>query len=792
MAAISSATTSAATCRHCQNPVDLAVDGEFCCEGCAAVYALLNARHLDRYYELRGGPGRAVARDDAGRRDHKWIDRIEADLKTKAGGTRIELDIQGMHCSACVWLVETLFRDHPGGGRVLVNPALGRLDVTATPSFDVRRFVEDVERFGYRLGPPVKSGRRASTGLLARMGVCIAIAMNSMIFGIAIYAGLVEGPIHALFLRLNFALSVVSVAVGGTVFFRAAWQGLRRRVLHMDLPIALGILLAFAGSTHAFFTHNGEAEFFDTLNVFIALMLVGRFLQERVLEKNRLTLLASDGVDGLLARRIRDGVVETVKCAELACGDVLLLAPGDLVPVDARLRAERGASFSLDWINGESAPRVFRDTETIPAGAFFAGVRAIEVVAAADFAESPLVALLRTPLPRDADAASATPWWQRFAKIYVVAVLAAAFVGFAAWMLRTGDVGKSMGVATAVLIVTCPCAFGIATPLAYDLVQAGLRRAGLFVRSPGFLDRAALVRTVVFDKTGTLTSGRLTVRDPAALVALAPEHKKALGDLVARSNHPKSLAVLRALGGDAAAYDASARVHERAGRGLELVRGARCYRIGSPSWVAPNAPHEGDVVFGVDGRLLADVVTIEERRPDARREVGELGADGYDVWLLSGDAQGRVEDAARDAGVRLDHAVGDRSPSAKAEWVRAHDRRDLLMVGDGINDSLVVSEAYCSGTPAVDRPFMAARSDFYFVSPGLRPVRLALHASRALARIRRANLGVAFAYNVLAVGLAYAGLMSPLVCAVIMPASSLTTIAVTALRLSPRRPLWRS
>ncbi len=788
MTAAVSTHSAPALCRHCLNPVDDAVGGEFCCEGCAAVYALLSSRHLDRYYDLRPGAGRAVPRDGA--RDHKWLDAIESNVRARPEGSRVELDVQGMHCSACVWLVETLFRDHPGGSSIIVNPALGRIDVTATPAFDLRGFVDDIERFGYRLGPPVKSARRASTGLLARLGVCAAIAMNSMIFAIAIYAGLRTGALYELFLRLNFALSIVSVAVGGSVFFRAAWSGLRRRVLHMDLPIALGIALAFGGSTYAFFTHRGDASFFDTLNVFIALMLVGRFLQERVLEKNRLTLLASDGVDGLLARRVRAGAVETVKCTDFARGDVLLLAPGDLVPLPAKL--DGVATFSLDWINGESAPRVFRAGDTVPAGAFYCGVRAIEVTATADFAESSLVALLRTPRSRDADAASATPWWQRFAKIYVAAVIAAASTGFALWMIRTGDLGKSLGVATAVLIVTCPCAFGIATPLAYDLVQAGLRRVGLYVRSAGFLDRAALVRTVVFDKTGTLTSGRLSVRDPDALRTLAPEHRKALGDLVARSNHPKSIAILRALGKGAASYDASARVVERAGRGLEFERAGHRYRLGSPSWVLSGSAHEGDVVFGVDGHLLADVTTIEERRADAHREVAALGADGFDVWLLSGDAQSRVEDAARDAGIAVDHAVGDRSPEAKAEWVRAHDRRDLLMVGDGINDSLVVSEAYCSGTPAVDRPFMAARSDFYFVSPGLHPVRVALRASRALSRIRRANLVVAVAYNILAVGLAYAGLMSPLVCAVIMPMSSVSTIAITAFRLSPRRSLWRS
>jgi Cu2+-exporting ATPase len=162
------------------------------------------------------------------------------------------------------------------------------------------------------------------------------------------------------------------------------------------------------------------------------------------------------------------------------------------------------------------------------------------------------------------------------------------------------------------------------------------------------------------------------------------------------------------------------------------------------------------------------------------------------VWLLSGDDPARVTQTARVAGIPSDHAVGHASAEGKASFAARHDHRDLLMIGDGINDSLVVAQAFCSGTPAIDRPFMAARSDFYFVTPGLRCIRLALRAATKLAEVRRRNLTIAVAYNVLTVSLAYAGVMSPLLCAVLMPASSLTTILAAMASLSPGRPLWRS
>ncbi|MGO8994702.1 MAG: heavy metal translocating P-type ATPase [Polyangiaceae bacterium] len=779
-------------CLHCGNPAVAGAGGPFCCAGCRAVYGLLQSQHLGRYYDLRGARGVPVPDARAERRDTKWLDAIEARRQSNGGSERVDLDIQGLRCSACVWLIETIFRRREGAVQITVNPSLGRAQILAHRAFDLRAFIHDVESFGYLFGPPLKTPEARGNGLVVRMGICIALAMNAMIFAIATYAGLHDGPTYALFQRWNLGLSFASVLIGGSVFFRSAWQGLRCRVLHLDLPIALGIALAFGGSLYGYATHREGGVFIDTLDVFIALMLVGRFLQERVLENNRLALLANDGALGLLARRERDGRVETVRCTELRAGDRLVIAPGDLVPVDGTVAAADGARFSLDWINGESRARTYAVRELVPAGAFLAGSRATTIEAREDFDRSPLLDLLRTPLARKADGAMSAPWWNNLAKWYVLGVLAAATVGFVGWILATHDFARSVEVTTAVLIVTCPCAFGIATPLAYDLAQAGLRRAGLFVRSAGFLDRAPHVRTVVFDKTGTLTNGTLRVRDRASLGALDARARSVLASMTAASTHPKSLAVHRALDELGAVAEPAPATTETPGQGLSLVVGDIDYRLGAPGWAATGTAASGDVVFSANDHILADLSTEESLRPDAEEEVRALRRSGYDVWLLSGDDSARVAQTARAAGIREDHAIGDASPQAKAAWVAGHDRGDLLMIGDGINDSLVVERAFCSGTPAIDRPFMAARSDFYFVTPGLGCIRLALRVASALAGVRRRNLTIAVAYNLLAISLAYAGVMSPLACAVLMPASSLTTILAATFSLAPGRLLWRS
>src|SRR5262249_12256848 len=215
------------------------------------------------------------------------------------------------------------------------------------------------------------------------------------------------------------------------------------------------------------------------------------------------------------------------------------------------------------------------------------------------------------------------------------------------------------------------------------------------------------------------------------------------------------------------------------GAGVELPRGGRVYGLEAAGFSAAGAPP-------------IPLETVEELRPDAADEARRLAAGRYEVWVLSGASPARVAGQARALGIPAARALGGQTPSAKAAWLRANDRGDVLFIGDGINDSLAADQATCSGTPAIDRPFMPARSDFWFTSPGLRPVRLALDAARRLARVVRTNLAIAVTYNVGAVALAYAGLMSPLLCAVLMPASSVTVIGATVASLSRRSRLWRS
>jgi len=295
----------------------------------------------------------------------------------------------------------------------------------------------------------------------------------------------------------------------------------------------------------------------------------------------------------------------------------------------------------------------------------------------------------------------------------------------------------------------------------------------------------------VFDKTGTLTTGALELADERAVTSLDPETARVLFNLAARSSHPKAAAVRAAVPVAAQRFDAGLSVQEHRGLGLSLTHRGRLYRLGAPTWaVAGDA--SGDIAFSVDGAALFAVETLEELRPEAQADVEWLKGQGYGVWMLTGDRADRAAELASRVGIPRDHVLAERTPEQKAAFIQSIDHGDTLMIGDGLNDSLAVRTATCSGTPGAGRTFLAARTDFYLLGAGLAAVRSALSGASALRTSLRRNLTFAALYNVGAVGLAWAGLMSPLLCAVLMPLSSLTSIGLVLHSLGRKDAPWKS
>lgn len=758
-----------AACVHCGNAVPASRRDGYCCAGCLAVHRLLTEAGLDGYYALRPTRIRPLLDYFERRASLAWLD----DDPGAAAG-RLDLAVEGIQCAACVWAIERLGRCD-GLARLGINSALGQLSLRFDPDrFDVRAYLETLADFGYRVRPADASAdaRDPSRGLLLRLGVCAAVTLNTMSFSLPFYLGLsdVGSPLQSWLRGLSLVLTSLAVAYGGSYFFGRAWQALRHGIAHFDIPVALGVAAAYGGSLWAFAAGKPDALYLDSVNVFLTFMLLGRFLQERTLLANRRRLLQSDAFRHATVT-VLDTPPREVAWAAVPAGARLLLQPGGLSPVAACLDGPARLEFDLASLTGERQPMAVAAGETVRAGARLISGQPARLTALADFDASALARLL----PQERGHEDLPVLWRWSVQVYVVAVLAAALAGLAWWWPR--DAARALQVFISVLVVTCPCGLGIAVPLARTLADQRLARAGVTLRQPGVLDRLRAVRQVWLDKTGTLTLADLELADDGALDGLDDAARRALMGAAAASRHPVSRALYRELAARGTPYPEDGAAVEQPGEGVAFTDAAGAWFLGRS--MAPDGRARAELRR--DGRPVAAFALHERVLMDAPAAVERLGAQGLAVGLLSGDARGRVEAMARQLGLAPGDARAECSPQAKAAAVA---ERPSLMLGDGLNDALALQGAVVSGSPAWERSALADQSDLTFASGSLAWLPELFATARGLHRALWGNLIFAWSYNLVLVAFALAGVFSPLVCAVTMPASSLIVSAATARALA--------
>jgi len=716
-------------------------------------------------------------------RSHTWLDAL-LEKATQAEGAlcSLELDLQGIHCSACVWLLNELFRRQKGGKKIVVNPALGKVHLVWTRElFNIHDWIKSVERFGYRFGAPRKQQEGFSSGFF-RLGVCICISMNVMLFSAAFYFGMspADGALFQAFTYLSMGLTTIVVFYGGWPFFHSALASVRSRLLHLDVPIALGIVLSYAFSLVQFTQGRGDLAYLDTLNIFVTLMLTGRWLRQRVLEKNKRFLLEDAGSENFWVRVKTNEAICLVRAPQIREADTLLVAPGDVIPVNLSLLSGQ-AQVSTDWITGEPEPQCLSLGDVVMAGSINAGNTALLGRALTHFADSPLVPLLRQTSPSKGGY-SHLMFWNRLSRAWVVGVLAVASLGFVLWMGAGFD--KAINVAVALLIVTCPCALGITIPLAYELTQSALKRRGFYIRSGDLLDRLTQVKKVLFDKTGTLTLGRLELKTPSQLWQMDVEARHVLYNLASRSSHPVSMCIAAALEEMKPGFALDANVCEVSGQGVEWQKEGELWRLGRSSWATPSSPPNRATILSRNGERVALLETKEVLRADAAREVETLKKQGVDIWVISGDGLERTHALADRLGISHSRILASQTPEQKAEAVQHIDAMDSLYLGDGVNDSMAFEKAWCAGAVAIDRPVMPGKSDFFLVNEGVLGIQAALNSAVNLRRLTKQILGLSLVYNGAAVAVGLLGYMTPVWAAISMPVSSLGLIffCVFALR----------
>lgn len=811
-----------AACAHCGLPVpagliDPRAARQFCCHACETVWGVIHGCGLERYYRLRDNEPRARVASPArttGNAYESFDDPAFQALYTKeAGGgsggagvgggpRRVTLQLEGVHCGACVWLLERL----PSAAAGVIESRLDLRRATLELVWDPRvtslsRVARFIDSLGYpahpaRAGGLAEARKREDRAQLIRIGVAGAIAGNVMLLAFALYSRVLEGAAmeaaYAEYFRwLSAGLAVLALAWPGSVFFRGAWTSLRHaRRPSMDVPIAVGLAVGGAWGLVNIVRGSGEI-YFDTVTMLIFLLLCGRWLQSR--QQRR----AADALELLFsltpttarlveAAGVREVPVEALRGAESEA--IIEVLPGGSIPVDGVV-IDGSSDVDQSLLTGESRPVGVHPGEAVCAGAvnLTAPIRLRLTASGEATRVGRLMRLVeegtrrRAPIVRLAD---------RVAGVFVWAVLGLAAVTAGIWAFL--DPAHAVDHAAALLISTCPCALGLATPLAVVAAVGRAARRGILVKGGDALESLASRGggVLILDKTGTITESRTAVVQwdgPAWLKPIVAAAER-------RCVHPvaRALSALHAEDAPVGAID----VRHALGGGVEARVDGREVVVGSPRFVRERLgglPGEWEdrvaaaaargltpVVVAYDGRAMALAGIGDPVRAEARGAIARLASCGWDVRIVSGDHAAIVRAVGAELGLPADRCAGEASPEDKLSIVRElialSGGRPVVMVGDGVNDAAALSAATVGVAVHGGAEASLAAADIYLSRPGLAPLVELVGGSRRTLGAIRLGMRASLAYNLVCTALAMSGLLTPLFAAVLMPLSSFTVI----------------
>ena len=719
---------------------------------------------------------------------------VAAELKLSsrriAGGLRqSDLSVPTIHCGACIRTIEKELGKLADVAWVRVNLSTRRVTIKWREDAAPPPLIAVLQGIGYEahlfeVDADVKDA--ALSELMRAMAVAGFAASNIMLLSVSVWSG-ADAATRDLFHALSALIAVPALAYSGRIFFRSAWQALRHGRTNMDVPISIGVLLAFGMSLYETATHGHHA-YFDAAISLLFFLLIGRTLDHMMRERAR---LAVKGLKGLAARGAMvlqgDGGQLYLPVSEIAPGMVIMLAAGERVPVDASVQWGR-SEIDVSLVTGESLPQPAAPGAVLRAGTLNL-TGPLTIVATAVAGESFLAEMLRMMDAAEQGRSVYRRIADRASALYSPVVHLTAALTFAGWMFATGDVHRSITIAIAVLIITCPCALGLAVPMVQIVAARRLFECGIMVKDGGALERLAEIDTVVFDKTGTLTLGQPSLIDTDAV---DPEMLALAGQIGAHSRHPYSQALAQAAASTLSSQARFDAVSEHPGCGMEARIGETIYRLGRPEWAltsgadissvdASGSADDASVVLASNGRAVAAFRFHDRLRAGAKDAVAALKQRGLSIDIVSGDREPAVRRLARMLGVPFFAGVLPGDKAAHVTALAQVDRR-VLMVGDGLNDAPALMAAHASMAPASAADVGRNAADLVFLRESLNAVPQAIKVARAARRLVWQNLALAVIYNLIAVPIAILGYVTPLVAAVAMSGSSIIVVA-NALRL---------
>ncbi|ART99981.1 heavy metal translocating P-type ATPase [Yoonia vestfoldensis] len=700
----------------------------------------------------------------------------EGTLKKAAsrGVEQVMLSLPAIHCVACITGAERALEQLDGVASARVNLSMKRVTVGLDRPMAPETLIDALELAGFEarsLDASLLSAEKDPVGsaLMTRIAVSGFAMMNVMLMSVAIWSGAMGATQH-MFHLISAAISIPAVAYAGQPFFQHAWSALRVRRLNMDVPISLALILT-TGMSLFETVYGGEHAYFEAAVSLVFFLLIGRYLDHRSRKAAASAAAQLAALEVPRVMRLRDGAREMVDFADLAVGDLVLVLPGGRIPVDGTV-TEGASQIDRSMLTGESRLHHAATGAQVTAGEV--NMTGPLTIRAATVGMDTTLRKMVTMV----DAAEAlrnkyTAIADRAAAFYSPMVHLLALVTFAGWVFWSGDIRLSVNIAVAVLIITCPCALGLAVPAVSTIAAGRLFRAGLLVKDGTALERLAEVDTVVFDKTGTLT---MPVASRDALTA--DEQAVALA-LTQDASHPVSQAIAAALQGVTPASLTAQKEHS--GKGLGAIWQGQSVRLGSGAWLGA-----GTGTYLQIGENAPRKITLHAGlREGAQALVAAWQKQGLAVHLVSGDDRGETARVARVLGI--DRWQAETQPEDKIRYIEALSKAGakVLMVGDGLNDTGALSAAYASLSPATAADASRAASDIVLLNDSLTPlIELPLVARAAKKRIVE-NFAISAAYNVIAIPIAVAGFATPLLAAIAMSTSSITVL-VNALRLKGR------
>lgn len=685
------------------------------------------------------------------------------------------LAVPGMHCAGCMGKVERALGAVTGVTSARTNLTARTVEIVHAPATEMPVLVAALAAIGFeaQVREPEAEQASAVKPLLAPLGVAAFACMNVMLMSVSIWSG-ADGTTRSLFHWVSAMIGVPAIVYAGRPFFTSAWKVLRHGRTNMDVPISIGVSIATGLSFYETMTGGAEA-WFDGVLMLLMFLLAGRVLDAMMRDRAR------SGVDALLRQAATgcmiveaDGHTRWLDAKALLPGMIMRVAAGERLAADGEV--VRGTTrFDQSLLTGESAP-----VPALPGGLVHAGTLNIDApvdvrvnATGQDTALSEIARLMdvagqsRSKYVRIADRAS---------RLYAPAVHTLAAVTFAGWMLAGAGVYHSLVVAIAVLIITCPCALGLAVPVAQVVAAGALMKRGVLVKDGSALERMAEVDRLLLDKTGTLTLGR-PVPDEAALAALSDAEASVALALASHSRHPLSLGLAQALGGRDIRAAQLEDVAEVAGQGVTARWNGLSVALGRPATAQGMA-----TALRIEGDPVRVIPFADRLRPDAQAALAQLAAMQVEASILSGDSVPAVASAARATGLTAQAAASPADKQAAIQRLQAAGR-NLLMAGDGLNDGPALATANASIAPGSASDVGRQAADMVFTGESLLALPRAVRVSRATMRVVRQNFVLAIGYNLLAVPLAIFGYVTPLIAAIAMSTSSLIVVA-NSLRLA--------